>query len=66
MEDFFDRAAAMLRPGGALVVGSRNRLYNAVSMNRFTEMERKLGVLDRLTAEAIAIQTSGCFRPPNL
>ena len=59
MEDFFDRAAAMLRPGGALVVGSRNRLYNAVSMNRFTEMERKLGVLDRLTAEAIAIQTSG-------
>jgi cyclopropane fatty-acyl-phospholipid synthase-like methyltransferase len=59
MEDFFKRAAAMLRDSGALVIGSRNRLYNAVSMNHFTEMERKIGVLGMLTAEAIAIQASG-------
>jgi|SRR6516225_1850718 2-polyprenyl-3-methyl-5-hydroxy-6-metoxy-1,4-benzoquinol methylase len=59
MQDFFQRAAAMLPHGGALVIGSRNRLYNAVSMNRFTEMERALDVLDKLTAEATALQTSG-------
>lgn len=58
MEEFFQRASRMLRVGGSLAIGSRNRLYNAVSMNAFTQMEAKLGVLPALVAEAIDLQTS--------
>ena len=58
METFFARSAHMLRPGGALVVGSRNRLYNVVSLNDFTRIELDLGVLPALVAEAIALHSS--------
>jgi len=59
MEEFFARSYRMLRPGGSLVVGSRNRLYNVVSLNEFTLMEMKLGVLEWLTREAVDLQGSG-------
>jgi 2-polyprenyl-3-methyl-5-hydroxy-6-metoxy-1,4-benzoquinol methylase len=58
MEVFFHRCHKMLKPGGALVVGSRNRLFNIVSMNDFTRAEMELGVLTSLMAEAIALQSS--------
>ena len=48
----------LLAPGGAFVVGSRNRLFNAFSLNAFTDMERKLGVLDDMMSEAEAIATA--------
>lgn len=44
-----------LRPGGAFVVGSRNRLYNALSQNAFVALERGLGTLDDLLREGAAI-----------
>jgi len=55
---FFNQCTNMLRPGGALVVGSRNRLFNAFSLNTFTQMEMDLGVLPTLMSEALALQAS--------
>lgn len=58
LHDFFAHSAQMLRPGGAFVIGSRNRLFNAFSMNAFTTMEMNLGVLNDLVSESIAFGTS--------
>jgi len=58
MERFFALCHAMLRPGGALVVGSRNRLFNVVSLNDFTDLERRLGTFDALLTEAVALHQS--------
>jgi len=58
MEDFFAKSAKMLRPGGALVLGSRNRLFNCVSFNAFTEIELRLGVLDNLVRQNIVLQSN--------
>ena len=58
MEEFFRRVLRMLRPGGALVVGSRNRLFNAVSMNDYTRIEMDLGALPALFAEALDFATA--------
>ncbi len=49
------KVSSMLAPGGAFVVGSRNRLFNAFSLNAFTELERGLGVLDGLLRESAAL-----------
>lgn len=62
LTEFFRRSAAMLSRGGALVVGSRNRLFNAVSMNGFTAIEQRLGVLDRLVTEAVALGAAATQR----
>ena len=58
IEEFFARCFRLLRPGGALVIGSRNRLYNVFSLNEFTLIEMELGVLDALVAEAVALHTA--------
>jgi 2-polyprenyl-3-methyl-5-hydroxy-6-metoxy-1,4-benzoquinol methylase len=50
-----ERVHAMLRPGGAFVVGSRNRLFNLFSLNEYTLMDQALGVTSTLIAEAVAI-----------
>ena len=55
LELFFAKAARMIRPGGALALGSRNRLFNLFSTNRFTALELELGVLDDLVREAYAL-----------
>jgi len=56
-DQFFRRCAGMLRPGGALVVGSRNRLFNALSLNDFTRLETEMGTLGALVAEAITLRS---------
>ncbi|HEY9080157.1 class I SAM-dependent methyltransferase [Magnetovibrio sp.] len=53
LHEFFVRAHTMLKPGGALLVGSRNRLLNALSLNAFTEFEMEMGTINQLLAEAI-------------
>ncbi|TAN63277.1 MAG: class I SAM-dependent methyltransferase [Magnetospirillum sp.] len=58
MTEFFRRCHRMLKPGGALVVGSRNRLFNVVSLNDFTRIEAALGTLGALVAEAAALHGS--------
>ena len=57
-DEFLRRCLAMLRPGGAVAVGSRNRLFNAFSLNDFTRLEAEIGVLEDLIAEATALQQS--------
>lgn len=56
LSEFIRTASKMLTPGGALLLGSRNRLYNVVSVNAFTDIERGLGVLPDLAREAILLQ----------
>jgi ubiquinone/menaquinone biosynthesis C-methylase UbiE len=58
MMEFFRRSHRMLSKGGALVVGSRNRIFNVVSLNEFTQMETRLGTVELLLSEAIALNTS--------
>lgn len=55
---FLANCARLLRPGGALVVGSRNRLFNVFSMNEFTRLEVEFGTYGVLVAEAVALQSS--------
>jgi len=59
MMQFYRRSFDLLRPGGSLVVGSRNRLFNAFSLNDFTTLELGLGTLDALVLEAVAFENSG-------
>lgn len=58
LRQFIYLASNWLKPGGALLLGSRNRLYNLVSINAFTEIERELGTLSDLAREAIILQES--------
>lgn len=58
MEEVFARSARMLRPNGALVVGSRNRLFNALSLNAFTSMELALGMLEALIRQSMVLHMS--------
>ncbi len=58
MEEFFARSADMLGPAGALVVGSRNRLFNVVSLNAFTQLEVDLGSLESLARQGAALHAS--------
>jgi 2-polyprenyl-3-methyl-5-hydroxy-6-metoxy-1,4-benzoquinol methylase len=57
-ERFLSRSFSLLREGGALVVGSRNRLFNLLSFNDYTLTELQLGTVDQLAAEAIALHQS--------
>jgi 2-polyprenyl-3-methyl-5-hydroxy-6-metoxy-1,4-benzoquinol methylase len=58
LEVFLDRCSAALRAGGSLALGSRNRLFNVVSLNLFTQMEVELGTIDRLIKESVCFGAS--------
>jgi 2-polyprenyl-3-methyl-5-hydroxy-6-metoxy-1,4-benzoquinol methylase len=58
---FLAKCASLLRPGGSLVVGSRNRLFNLMSLNDYTLAELRLGTLEQLAVEAIALQQSASW-----
>jgi len=55
LDSLLQQARRMLKPGGHLVLGSRNRLYNVVSLSAYTAMERELGTVDALLGEALAM-----------
>jgi ubiquinone/menaquinone biosynthesis C-methylase UbiE len=57
-DEFFARCFRMIRPGGAIVVGSRNRLFNVFYLNDFTRLEGEIGTLGTLIAEAAALNQS--------
>jgi 2-polyprenyl-3-methyl-5-hydroxy-6-metoxy-1,4-benzoquinol methylase len=59
---FFRDMHRALKPQGAFVVGSRNRLFNAFSLNAFTEMEQRMGAFDALVAESIGLCGSESMR----
>jgi 2-polyprenyl-3-methyl-5-hydroxy-6-metoxy-1,4-benzoquinol methylase len=52
------RARTVLRPGGLLSLGSRNRLFNLVSLNEFTSNELELESFSALVEEARALSTA--------
>jgi 2-polyprenyl-3-methyl-5-hydroxy-6-metoxy-1,4-benzoquinol methylase len=56
LNSFIDFCGRSLRPNGVAVIGSRNRLFNVISMNGYTEMELKLGTLTQLIEESTLIQ----------
>ncbi len=55
---FFELAYRGLNPGGSLVVGSRNRLFNLFSLNSYTGKEIAQGTATQLLAEAVAIASA--------
>jgi SAM-dependent methyltransferase len=56
LREFLAFAHRVLRQGGALAVGSRNRLFNLVSFNDYTSMELQLGTVDAMMREALALE----------
>lgn len=50
---FFALCRRLVAPGGALQVGSRNRLFNIVSLNQFTQAEIDAGTTAELLQEAV-------------
>ena len=59
LEMLLGRIHRMLKPGGIEVLGSRNRLFNLVSLSDYTAMERDLGTVPALLAEALALARAG-------
>lgn len=55
LDAFLDLCRVWLKPGGRVIVSSRNRLLNLFSLNDYTAMELALGTLEGLSREAMAI-----------
>lgn len=58
LDEFLDIAHNALKKGGAIALGSRNRLFNMHSLNEFSDLERALGTLDKLITESIILQSA--------
>lgn len=58
LEEFLAFLKSICTKGGAVAIGSRNRLFNVHSINQFTQIEKDLGTLPSLIEEAIALHTS--------
>ena len=61
LDQFFRDSVQLLerwRVGGSIVVGSRNRLFNLVTENEYTEAEQKLGTIDALKQESAIIESA--------
>ena len=58
LDTLFALCARMIKPGGALAIGSRNRLFNMFALNEYTKIEIEMGVAEALIREAIAF--AGC------
>ena len=56
--EFIAHAKTLLRPGGSLVLGSRNRLFNVFSLNEYTAIELKAGSVEKLIKEAMLFAKS--------
>jgi 2-polyprenyl-3-methyl-5-hydroxy-6-metoxy-1,4-benzoquinol methylase len=59
--EFLARARPWLAPGGSLVFGSRNRLFNLFSLNEYTRLEVRSGALGPMLAEALEIAGAGTW-----
>ena len=58
LEKFLGLTSKGLKRGGAIVLGSRNRLFNLHSLNEFSLLELQLNTVDKLLHEAIIMQSS--------
>jgi 2-polyprenyl-3-methyl-5-hydroxy-6-metoxy-1,4-benzoquinol methylase len=59
LDKFLKFSLKALNSGGSLVLGSRNRLFNVFSLNKFTEEEIQEGNTNSLLSEAIKIVNCG-------
>ncbi len=55
LDQLLELCIRLLAPGGSLVLGSRNRLFNLYSLNAFTQEEIDLGTVHALLQESLAI-----------
>ncbi|MFA6441095.1 MAG: class I SAM-dependent methyltransferase [Sterolibacterium sp.] len=60
LDKFLELARIGLKNDGALVLGSRNRLFNLHSLNEFSSLELRLNTMDKLLHESIIMQSSAC------
>ena len=58
LECLLDLLYQVLEPRGSFVVSSRNHLFNISSSNDFTKEELKIGAVEALVGEAVAIGTA--------
>ena len=58
LDEFFGLLRGLLKDSGMIAIGSRNRLFNLVSFNKFTELENALGTTDKIINESVILQTS--------
>lgn len=61
LDQFLALAYRALNPGGSLVMGSRNRLFNLFSLNSYTSAEIEQGNAALLLREAFALATGTDF-----
>jgi len=61
LDRFLDLTYQALNPGGSVVLGSRNRLFNIFSLNSFTLEEINDGIVPLLLREAIALSSGASF-----
>jgi len=59
LSEFFDMVRRGLKTGGAIALGSRNRLFNLHALNSFTTLEQALGTTNHLLTEATILQSAG-------
>lgn len=52
------KVSSGLKDGGSIALGSRNRLFNLHSLNEYSTLELKLGVIDKLMHESIILQNA--------
>ena len=58
LDTFLGQISKGLKRGGAIALGSRNRLFNLHSLNEFSLLELQLNTVDKLLHESIIIQSS--------
>jgi len=58
---FFSTCRRLLNKGGAFLVGSRNRLFNSLSLNKFTTAEVQAGTIETLLQESIDLVSAEHF-----
>lgn len=62
LDRLLDNSYKALKKGGSLVLGSRNRLFNLFSLNKFTQEEIAGNTVKALLAEAVQIVGSGSVK----
>ena len=52
LDEFLSFCNSNTTDDGSISIGSRNRLFNLITFNAYTEIEKKLGTIDKLFEEA--------------
>lgn len=58
LQQFLEFCYNNLSSNGAISIGSRNRLFNLTTFNKYTELEKQLGTVDQLITESTVIMSA--------